>query len=115
TREIEELARAFTSMTNQLVEQRERLLQTERVAAWRELARRLAHELKNPLFPLRITVDNLRRARALSPGEFDEVLDESLTTLGTGLANLNTVITQFSDFSRMPPPHFAPVSVNDVV
>jgi two-component system, NtrC family, nitrogen regulation sensor histidine kinase NtrY len=115
TGEIEELAQAFTSMTNQLVEQRERLLQAERVAAWRELARRLAHELKNPLFPLRITVDNLRRARALSQSEFDEVLDESLTTLGTGLANLNTVITRFSDFSRMPAPHFAPVSVNDVV
>ena len=54
-------------MTRQLVDQRERLVQAERVAAWRELARRLAHELKNPLFPLRITIDNLRRARALPP------------------------------------------------
>ena len=42
---------AFNEMTRQLAEQRERLVQTERVAAWRELARRLAHELKNPLFP----------------------------------------------------------------
>jgi two-component system, NtrC family, nitrogen regulation sensor histidine kinase NtrY len=115
TGEIEELARAFKTMTSQLVEQRERLLQAERVAAWRELARRLAHELKNPLFPLRLTIDNLRRARALPPPEFDEVFDESLTTLGIGLGNLNTVITRFSDFSRMPPPHFAPVSVNDIV
>ena len=115
TGEIEELTRAFTSMTSQLVEQRERLLQAERVAAWRELARRLAHELKNPLFPLRLTVDNLRRARMLPPSEFDEVFDESLTTLGIGLGNLNTVVTRFSDFSRMPPPHFAPVSVNDIV
>jgi two-component system, NtrC family, nitrogen regulation sensor histidine kinase NtrY len=115
TGEIEELTRTFQSMTTQLVEQRERLLQAERVAAWRELARRLAHELKNPLFPLRLTIDNLRRAKALPPGEFEEVLDESLTTLGTGLGNLNTVITRFSDFSRMPPPQFARVSVNDVV
>ena len=44
-------------MTRQLAEQRERLVQTERVAAWRELARRLAHELKNPLFPLQLTVE----------------------------------------------------------
>jgi HAMP domain-containing protein len=51
--EIEELARAFDTMTKQLADQRERLIQTERVAAWRELARRLAHELKNPLFPAR--------------------------------------------------------------
>jgi two-component system nitrogen regulation sensor histidine kinase NtrY len=115
TGELRELTRAFQSMTGQLVEQRERLLQAERVAAWRELARRLAHELKNPLFPLRLTVDNLRRAKALPQMEFDEVFDESLTTLGTGLVNLNTVISRFSDFSKMPPPQFARTSVNDVV
>lgn len=113
--EIEELARAFATMTGQLADQRERLIQAERVAAWRELARRLAHELKNPLFPLRITLDNLRRAKPLPPGEFDEVFDESLATLTTGLANLNTVVARFSDFARMPAPAFADVSLNDVV
>jgi len=114
-KEIADLTRAFESMTRQLVDQRDRLLQAERVAAWRELARRLAHELKNPLFPLRLTVDNLRRARALAPQEFDEVFEESLTTLAAGLANLNTVIARFSDFSRMPAPQFGPVRVNDLV
>ena len=113
--EIEELARAFDTMTRQLVDQRERLIQTERVAAWRELARRLAHELKNPLFPLRITLDNLRRAKTLAGAEFDEVFDESLATMTNGLANLNTVIGRFSDFARMPPPEFATVSPNEVV
>ena len=59
--------RSFNKMTEQLVEQRDKLVQVERVAAWRELARRLAHELKNPLFPLQTTVENLRkRARAQS-------------------------------------------------
>jgi signal transduction histidine kinase len=113
--EIEELARAFDAMTKQLADQRARLIQTERVAAWRELARRLAHELKNPLFPLRVTLDNMRRAKALPGAEFDEVFDESLTTMTSGLANLNTVIARFSDFARMPPPEFAPVAPNDVV
>ena len=59
--EIGELAGAFNQMTRQLTEQKERLVQSERVAAWRELARRLAHELKNPLFPLQITVENMKR------------------------------------------------------
>ena len=54
---------SFNKMTEQLVEQRDRLVQVERVAAWRELARRLAHELKNPLFPLQTTVENLRKAQ----------------------------------------------------
>jgi nitrogen fixation/metabolism regulation signal transduction histidine kinase len=113
--EIRALAQAFETMTHQLVDHRERLLQAERVAAWRELARRLAHELKNPLFPLRVTLDNLRRARPLPAGEFDEVFDESMGTLTTGLANLNTVIGRFSDFARMPAPELAVVSPNAIV
>jgi nitrogen fixation/metabolism regulation signal transduction histidine kinase len=115
TGEIKVLADAFGTMTQQLVDHRDRLVQAERVAAWRELARRLAHELKNPLFPLRITIDNLRRAKSLAPAEFDEVFAESLTTLQTGLGNLNTVIGRFSDFARMPAPEFAQVSLNEIV
>src|SRR3984885_7965434 len=61
--EVGQLAASFNKMTEQLVEQRDKLVQAERVAAWRELARRLAHELKNPLFPLQTTVENLRKAR----------------------------------------------------
>jgi signal transduction histidine kinase len=113
--EIESLARAFDTMAVQLVDQRERLVQVERVAAWRELARRLAHELKNPLFPLRITLDNLHRARTLPPREFEEVLDESLSTLGTGLMNLNTVVSRFGDFAKMPAPVFETVAPNTIV
>jgi two-component system nitrogen regulation sensor histidine kinase NtrY len=67
--EVGVLAESFNHMTGQLAEQRERLVPSERVAAWRELARRLAHELKNPLFPLQITVENMMRARALPPEE----------------------------------------------
>jgi signal transduction histidine kinase len=113
--EIADLARAFGTMTRQLADQRDRLVQVERVAAWRELARRLAHELKNPLFPLRITTDNLRRARALPAGEFDEVFEESMGTLTTGLSNLSTVIGRFSDFARMPAPEVSDVSPNAIV
>ncbi|HEX9759949.1 MAG TPA: HAMP domain-containing protein, partial [Candidatus Acidoferrales bacterium] len=79
--EVADLARAFNYMTAQLAEQRQRLVQAERVAAWRELARRLAHELKNPLFPLQITVENLQRAREQRPEQFDEVFQESCATL----------------------------------
>jgi nitrogen fixation/metabolism regulation signal transduction histidine kinase len=115
SREIGALARAFDTMAVHLVDQRERLVQAERVAAWREIARRLAHELKNPLFPLRITLDNLRRARTLPPREFEEVLDESLTTLDTGFRNLNVVVGRFGDFAKMPAPVVEDVSPNAIV
>ena len=79
--ETGQLAGAFNNMTQTLTTQRERLVQTERVAAWRELARRLAHELRNPLFPLQITVENMQRARQLSHEQFLEVFNESSATL----------------------------------
>jgi two-component system nitrogen regulation sensor histidine kinase NtrY len=113
--EVGELAQAFNQMTRQLVEQREHLLQAERVAAWRELARRLAHELKNPLFPLQITVENLQRARAESPEQFDEVFRESTATLLAELANLKTILNRFGDFAKMPAPERQPLDLNELV
>ena len=113
--ELGQLARAFNLMTQQLIEQRERLVQAERVAAWRELARRLAHELKNPLFPLQITVENLLQARAREPAQFDEVFRESTSTLLAELANLRTIVGRFSDFAKMPAPDFQTVDVNEAV
>src|SRR6202041_4003595 len=96
--EIGQLASAFNEMTQTLAAQRDRLVQTERVAAWRELARRLAHELRNPLFPLQITVENLQRARQLGPQQFQEVFTEATATLKAEFANLNSIVTRFSDF-----------------
>jgi two-component system nitrogen regulation sensor histidine kinase NtrY len=113
--EIGKLAVAFNQMTEELMGQRERLVQSERVAAWRELARRLAHELKNPLFPLQITVENLLRARQNSPEMFDEVFRESTTTLLAEIANLKTIIGRFSDFSKMPAPQLQAVDLNEMV
>jgi two-component system nitrogen regulation sensor histidine kinase NtrY len=109
------LARSFNHMTGELTAQRERLVQSERVAAWRELARRLAHELKNPLFPLQLTVENLIRARSLPAAEFDEVFEESTRTLGMEIANLKTIIGRFSDFSKMPKPQTEPIDARAVI
>ncbi len=113
--EIGQLAAAFNEMTRQLAEQRERLVQTERVAAWRELARRLAHELKNPLFPLQLTVENLQRAREQTAEQFDEIFFESTATLRAELENLKAIVSRFSDFAKMPPPQFESVDVNESV
>ncbi|MGO9936180.1 MAG: sensor histidine kinase [Terracidiphilus sp.] len=113
--EVSVLAHSFNHMTEQLASQREQLVQSERVAAWRELARRLAHELKNPLFPLQLTVENLVRARALSAEEFDEVFRESTATLGMEIANLKTIIGRFSDFSKMPKPELERIDAKDVI
>jgi nitrogen fixation/metabolism regulation signal transduction histidine kinase len=113
--EVAQLGKSFNRMTAELLTQKERLVQTERVAAWRELARRLAHELKNPLFPLQLTVENLLRAKTLSPEQFDEVFRESSSTLLAEISNLKTIINRFSEFSKMPHPQLQPVPVNEIL
>ena len=113
--EVGLLADSFNRMTSQLVEQRDRLVQAERVAAWRELARRLAHELKNPLFPLQLTVENMVRAKRLPPEQYDEVFEESTATLMAEIANLKTIVARFSDFSKMPKPQESNLDVRDVI
>ncbi len=113
--ELGELAASFNRMTEDLMQQKDRTLQAERVAAWRELARRLAHELKNPLFPLQVTVENLMRAKQKSPEMFEEVFHEGTATLLAEIDNLKTIIGRFSEFSKMPQPQRRPTQVNDVV
>ena len=113
--ELGELASAFNRMTEDLLQQKERTLQAERVAAWRELARRLAHELKNPLFPLQVTVENLIRAKEKAPEMFEEVFREGTSTLLAEVNNLKTIIGRFSEFARMPQPQRKPTQINEVV
>ena len=113
--EVGLLAGAFNGMTKELIDQRERLVQSERVAAWRELARRLAHELKNPLFPLQLTVENMIRAKKTSPEMFEEVFTEGATTLTDEITNLKTIIGRFSDFSKMPKPQVDEMDMRDIL
>ena len=113
--ELGELAASFNRMTEDLLREKDRAVQAERVAAWRELARRLAHELKNPLFPLQVTVENLLRAKEKSPEMFEEVFRESTSTLLAEINNLKAIVGRFSEFSKMPQPQRRATQVNDVV
>jgi len=122
--EIGDLARAFNTMSAELRTSRERLLQAERVAAWREMARRLAHELKNPIFPIQVSIETLRRAHdkrtaePTSPEEaerFSILVRESTDTVLEELRALRTIIDEFSQFARMPRPSLAPTDLNALV
>jgi two-component system, NtrC family, nitrogen regulation sensor histidine kinase NtrY len=116
--EVAELASAFNLMTEQLRESRERLLQAERVAAWREMARRLAHELKNPIFPIQLSIETLRRVLdqdADDPASFRALFLESSDTILEELRVLRKIIEEFSDFARMPRPTPSPLDLNALV
>ncbi|MBI3932025.1 MAG: HAMP domain-containing protein [Acidobacteria bacterium] len=115
TDEIGDLARAFNAMTADLEASHERLRQVERVAAWREMARRLAHELKNPLFPIQLSIETLRRAEEQGRSDFGTLFRESSDTILEELRSLRTIVEEFSDFARLPRPRLRATDLNEVV
>lgn len=113
--EVGILAKEFNTMMRQLAERRELLMQTERVAAWREMAQRMSSEMNEPLLHLHATVERLVRTHEQDPEHFEEILHDSLKALRSEASNVKSAVSQFSDFARTPAPHLRPVSVNDTV
>ncbi|MEW6733610.1 MAG: ATP-binding protein [Acidobacteriota bacterium] len=113
--EVGLLSEAFNQMTVALRESQERLLQAERVAAWREMARRLAHDLKNPLFPIQVSIETLRKAHTKKLSEFDEIFEESTSTMLDELKNLKNIIDEFSTFARTPQLRLAEIDLIKVI
>jgi two-component system nitrogen regulation sensor histidine kinase NtrY len=102
--EIAELAQAFDTMLVDLEATRRRLAATSRVAAWREVARRVAHEIKNPLAPIRAAVETLRRLRARQDPEFDAYFDQATLTVLQEVMRIANIVTEFTSFARLAPP-----------
>jgi len=114
-REIEESAAAFNRAIDDLIALRRQLAQTERVAAWREIARTVAHEIKNPLLPIRAAIETLRRLRARNDPAFDEYFDEATHTALSEVNRINTIVSEFTQFARLPPPDPTSVDLAEVV
>ncbi len=113
--EIGAVAEAFNTMMNDLKESKEKLVIAERVAAWQEIARRLAHEIKNPLTPIQMSVETLRKTRANQHPSFDEIFEESTHTVLEEAARLKRIVTEFSEFARLPKPKKRRLDLNEVV
>jgi signal transduction histidine kinase len=115
TGEVGDLVRAFDAMTADLARGRARLAHAERIAAWREVARRLAHEIKNPLTPIAMSVETLRDAREQGRADFDEIFDEGTRAIAEEVRRLKRIVDEFSRFARLPAPDRAPVAPEDLV
>lgn len=107
--EVQALLTAFQAMGRDLERSREELVQAERVAAWREIARGLAHELKNPLTPIQASMDVIRRARALDRPDFDDILAEQAGAVVEEVRRLKELADSFARFARLPEAHPEPL------
>lgn len=113
--EIGELVESFNRMTGELKDSKEKLMAAERVAAWREIARRIAHEIKNPLFPIQTSIETLRKAHGKQHPDFEEIFEESTTTILQEVERLKNIATEFSQFARMPKPKLAPCDLGELL
>ena len=112
-REMELLNKNFNSMIEKLKNQQEKLLSNERHEAWETVARKMAHEIKNPLTPIQLTIDNLNSKYLPElPEEKKNKYQDNLKTILKQIKQIENLINEFSDFARMPKPH---IKKNDLI
>jgi signal transduction histidine kinase len=113
--EIGDLFNAYNRMTEDLDSLRRQLVRTERVAAWQEIARKIAHEIKNPLSPIQISIETLRKVYERSHPDFKSIFRESTATILEEVEKIRNIVQEFSDFARMPEPEYELVDLKEVI
>jgi two-component system nitrogen regulation sensor histidine kinase NtrY len=91
------------------------LIRAQKVAAWREVARRLAHEIKNPLTPIQLSADRIRRHAATAPAEARAIIDECTSTIVGEVESLKGLVDEFSQFARMPAPRTVLTRIETII
>ncbi|MEX2116358.1 MAG: ATP-binding protein [Bacteroidota bacterium] len=113
--EIRELVTTFNEMVAELKRSREELRQGERERAWKEMAKQVAHEIKNPLTPMKLLVQHLRQAFKDKAANRETLVDEITQTLTEQINTLARIASEFSNFARMPERMFERVDVHQLL
>ena len=112
--EVGQLAEGFNQMAQDLKQSMEERMAAERAATWRDAARQVAHEVKNPLFPIRLSVENLQQAKS-NPEVFEQIFSECTDTVIEEVDRIGKLIDEFHQFARMPKPQRKWSQLNDIV
>jgi len=115
SQEIELLIEAYNSMVDKLEESAVKLAQSEREQAWREMAKQVAHEIKNPLTPMRLTVQSFQRKFDVNDSNITQKLDDYSKTLLQQIDTMNSVASAFSNFASMPAQQNEQINLINVV
>ena len=115
--EIDKLNKNFNLMIDRLKEQQDKLLLSERHEAWRDVARKLAHEIKNPLTPIQLSIDRLKEKylNKISNSNDKENFTNYLKTINRQIKDIEHLVNEFSDFARMPKPILKNIDIKEVV
>ncbi|MCK5124821.1 MAG: HAMP domain-containing protein [candidate division Zixibacteria bacterium] len=113
--EFYELSESFNRMMKQLTDYRQKLIMTEKIAAWQIVGRKVAHEIKNPLTPISIAADDLHRSFIEKQPEFDKILIDCTTTIKHEVNRLKKLIDRFASFAKMPAPEIKKFALDDFI
>ena len=115
-KDLETLNKNFNLMIDRLKSQQEKLIINERHEAWGSLARKLAHEIKNPLTPIQLTIDRLKNkySKQLNENETENFKD-NLKVINNQIKQIEKLVNEFSDFARMPKPIFRENNLVDII
>ena len=113
--EFKKLNENFNSMIDKLKRQQDKLLATERYAAWESVARKLAHEIKNPLTPIQLSIDRIKEKYLNKIEDKNNNFSNYLNTITKQIKDIEHLVNEFSDFARMPKPILKKIDLNKVV
>tara|TARA_B100001173_G_scaffold311438_1_gene328714 strand:- start:995 stop:2770 length:1776 start_codon:yes stop_codon:yes gene_type:complete len=115
-KEMELLNKNFNLMIDKLKYQQEKLLTSERHEAWENVARKLAHEIKNPLTPIQLTIDNLKSKYLINVDDLNkDKFQKNLETIQKQIRQIENLVNEFSDFARMPKPLIKSNNIYEVI
>ena len=113
--EFKQLNDNFNSMIDRLKKQQDKLLVSERYQAWETVARKLAHEIKNPLTPIQLSIDRLREKYSSKINNESKDFEKYLETINRQIKDIENLVNEFSNFARMPRPIFKKINIIDVL
>ena len=114
-KEFKKLNQNFNSMIDKLKKQQDKLLLSERHSAWESVARKLAHEIKNPLTPIQLSIDRIKEKYLKKIDKNDNNFSNYLNTITKQIKGIEHLLNEFSDFARMPKPILKTVNLNKII
>lgn len=112
---LNDLIQSFNNMADELLANRRKLIQAEKDAAWRDMARVLAHEIKNPLTPMRLSLERLETKFAMKSDNLDEVFSKVTKVIHEEIDKLQNFASEFSNFSKLPNAVMENYNINDQI
>ena len=113
--EVKRLNSNFNNMITRFKKQQDKLLTAERYEAWEVVARKLAHEIKNPLTPIQLSIDRLKEKYSSKIGEEKKQFENYLHTINRQIKDIEKLVNEFSNFARMPRPVFEKKEISKII